>query len=315
MNSITSRTTAEQIAEFYNVDLKGKVAIVTGSNSGTGLETARVFSKFGAKVIIPCRTLEKSNGAIDHIKKTVPEADLVPMQLDLSDLSSIKRFATDFLALNIPLHLLINNAGIMACPKQFTKDGFESQFGVNHLGHFYLTSLLLDKIKASAPARIVNLTSSGSFFFESKEGIDFDNLYGEKHYSPFMVYGQSKLANILHAKELQRRLEGVDVTVTSVHPGAVATNLGRNLGPRALFDMVWNVKKTTSFLIDLANVKYLPEGASTTVYCAVSPDVVKGEYYGDNTIETRFRSQHVDNKALAEKLWKVSEEMIASKLQ
>ncbi|KAI8375836.1 hypothetical protein BD560DRAFT_392066 [Blakeslea trispora] len=316
MNNIASRTTAEQIVKFYKTDLTGKVAIVTGSNSGTGLETARVLSMVGAKVIIPCRTIEKSNGAIKHIKKTVPEADLVPMQLDLSDLLSIKKFATDFLALDIPLHLLINNAGIMACPKAFTKDGFESQFGVNHLGHFYLTNLLLDKLKASTPSRIINLTSSGSYFFENEKGIDFDNLYGEQHYSPFLVYGQSKLANILHAKELQRRFdeERVDVVVTSVHPGAVSTNLGRSLGLSAAFDMAWNVKKEMCFFTDIIHYKQVDEGASTTVYCAVSPDVVKGEFYADNTIETKLRSHHIDNKALAEKLWKVSEEMIASKI-
>lgn len=215
-------TSAEEIFKFYNTDLTGKVVIVTGANSGIGLETARVLSSVGAKAIIPCRTLEKANGAIEHIKKTVPHADLVPMQMDLSDLSTVKSFAQSFLDLDLPLHILINNAGIMACPKSFTKDGFEMQFGVNHLSHFYLTQLLTEKLKASAPARVVIVSSSANSQFVSDKGMDFDNLNAEKKkYNAFSVYGQSKLANIYHAKELQRRFdeEGIDITVTSLHPG------------------------------------------------------------------------------------------------
>jgi retinol dehydrogenase-12 len=134
--------------------------IVTGANPGTGLETAHVLSYIGAKVIIPCRTLEKSNGAVECIEKTVPNADLVLMQLYLSDLASVKAFAQTFFELNLRLNILINNAGVMACPKSFTKDGFETQFGVNHLGHFYLTQLLTEKFKESAQSRIVNVSST-----------------------------------------------------------------------------------------------------------------------------------------------------------
>ncbi|KAI8097956.1 oxidoreductase [Gilbertella persicaria] len=317
MNQINWKTTAGQIVRLYQTDLKGKVAIVAGANSGTGLETARVLSLVGAKVIIACRSLEKSKGAIEHIRTTVPHADLVPMQLDLGDLTTIKKFADDFLSLDLPLHLLINNAGIMACPKSFTKNGFETQFGVNHLGHFYLTSLLTEKIKASAPARIVNVSSSGNYLLASREGIDFDNLNAEKYYAPLGNYAQSKLANILHAKELQCRFdaEDVDVTVTSLHPGVVRTNLGRTTGFVAVVDMLYRMKNYAAALIHLFHIKNVKMGASTNVYCAVFPDVVKGESYADNAVNRRFLNPLANDQELAKKLWTVSEAMLASKIK
>ncbi|OZJ04151.1 hypothetical protein BZG36_03127, partial [Bifiguratus adelaidae] len=205
--AFTWKSTAEDVANAYGIDLKGKVAIVTGPNSGIGLETSRVLAMYQAKVIIPCRTMAKAEGAIEEIKKTVPKADLIPMQLDLGDLSSVRAFAQAFLDLNLPLHILINNAGIMGCPKSYTKDGFEAQFGVNHLGHFLLTSLLSDRLKASAPSRVVIISATGAKFWCPASGIDFDDLQAEKSYQSFKRYGQSKLANILHAKELQRRFD------------------------------------------------------------------------------------------------------------
>jgi retinol dehydrogenase-12 len=309
-------TTAEDLVKIYNTDLTGKVVIVTGSNSGTGLETARVLSSVGAKVIIPCRTLEKSNGAIEYIKKTVPNADLVPMQLDLSDLASVRAFAEAFLELNLPLDILINNAGIMACPKSFTKDGFETQFGVNHLGHFYLTNLLTEKIKASAPSRIVVVSSSANSQLLSSRGIDFSNVNAEKSYSPSTAYGQTKLCNILHAKELQRRFdaEGVDVTVTSLHPGNVESNLVRHVSFSMVLDTICSMRNyKTSFKV-MTTRKKVEVGASTNVYCAISPDVVKGEFYSDNAINTNLLNEQANNEEMAKKLWQVSEQLLSGKV-
>jgi WW domain-containing oxidoreductase len=312
---ITGNSTAEDIANYYKSDLRGKVVIVTGANSGTGLETARVLSSIGAQVIIPCRTLEKSNGAIAHIRETVPQADLIPMQLDLSDLASVKAFAEGFLALNLPLHILINNAGIMACPKDFTKDGFEYQFGVNHLGHFLLVQLLTEKVKASAPSRIVIVSSSANSQLCPRTGIDFGNLSAEKKYSPGLAYGQSKLANILHAKELQRRLdaEGVDVTVTSLHPGNVETNLTRHANVSMAVDFLVNGRNFKTGFREMMHRKHVTVGASTNVYCAVSPDVVKGEFYSDNGVNLDLLNEQANNEEMAKEIWKVSEKMLAEK--
>ncbi|KAL9557299.1 hypothetical protein MBANPS3_001453 [Mucor bainieri] len=308
--TITGKSSAEDVVKFYNTDLTGKVAIITGANSGIGLENARVLSSVAAKVIIPCRTLEKADGAIQEIKKTVPQADLVPMQLDLSDLSSIRAFADAFLALDLPLHILINNAGIMACPKSFTKDGFETQFGVNHLGHFYLTELLTDKLKQSAPARVVIVSSAGA------RGIDFDNLNAEKRYNPTRVYGQSKLANILHAKELQRRFDAqnVDITVTSLHPGVVESNLLRHMSASMLLDSVCATRNYKTSFQEMLKRKQVDVGASTNVYCAVSPDIKKGAFYSDNATNTVLLNEQADNEEMAKKLWDVSDKMIASAL-
>lgn len=311
--TIIYNTSAKEITEIYKTDLTGKVAIVTGANSGIGLETAHVLASVHAKVIIPCRTLEKSNSAIQFIKKTVPEADLIPLQLDLSDLSSIKSFVDSFLQLNLPLNLLINNAGIMGPPKTFTKDGFESQFGVNYLGHFYLTHLLTNKLKSSAPSRIVNVSSSGNYYFCSSEGLDFTNLNAEKYYSRTLAYGQSKLANILHAKELQRRFdrEGVDVIVTSVHPGAVITNLANSSdGLVTLWDTMRRIRSGWTFVKELIYLKKPEVGASTSVYCAVSPDVVKGKHYIDNAESNELLNEQVDNEDMAKELWDISEKLV-----
>jgi WW domain-containing oxidoreductase len=316
IKKIESDSTADDIINYYKTDLKGKVVIVTGSNSGTGLETARVLSLAGAKVIIPCRTLEKSNGAIEHIKQTVPHADLVPIQLDLSDIASVKAFAQAFLDLNLPLDILINNAGVMACPKSFTKDGFETQFGVNHLGHFLLTQLLTDKLKASAPSRIVIVSSSANSQTAPSTGLDFDNLNAEKKYSPCLVYGRSKLANILHAKELQRRFdaESADITVVSLHPGSVSTNLARHASLSMGWDMISNLRNYKTAFQQIRNRKDVAVGSSTNVFCAVSPDVVKGGFYSDNAINTILLNEQADNEEMAKKLWEVSEKMLADKV-
>ncbi|KAG2197599.1 hypothetical protein INT47_006662 [Mucor saturninus] len=311
-HTIDKTTSADDLLKIYNIRLDGKVAIVTGSNTGIGLATARSLASVGAKVIIPCRTLEKAQGAVKVIKETVPEADLIAMQLDLSDLASVRKFAQDFLQLDLPLHILINNAGIMGTPKSFTKDGFESQFGVNHLAHFLLVDLLTEKLKASAPARIVITSSSANSQFVPVSGLDFDNLNSEKEYASFPAYGRSKFANVLHAKELQRRFdaENVDITVTSLHPGYCKSELGRYMSFSSLFNMLRHMK---SFKIGLEIMSYLKTaeiGASTNVFCAVSPDVIKGEFYSDNAVNTYLLHEEANNEAMAKKLFEVSRELV-----
>ncbi|KAL9546212.1 hypothetical protein MBANPS3_006768 [Mucor bainieri] len=317
-SQIKWNTTGEDLVKLYKTDLTGKVAIVTGANSGIGLETARVLASVGAKVIIPCRTFEKAEGAIETIKKSVPNADLVPMKLDLSDLSSISEFSSSFYRLDLPLHLLVNNAGVMGLPKSFTENGFETQFGVNHLGHFYLTESLLGKLKAnaSAGARVVCVSSTGSYHFVGKEGLDFDNLKAEKSYSPAGAYGQSKLANILFAKELQRRFdaEGADIIVTSVHPGTVVTNLGRQFDLYAVWDSFRQARSVFSLAKEAGNYKNIKAGASTSIYCCVSPDAKKGEFYANNEIHRTELNEQADNKEMAKQLWDLSEKLVGKAL-
>ncbi|KAI8637249.1 retinol dehydrogenase 14-like protein [Parasitella parasitica] len=310
-------TSAEDLVKLYKTDLTGKVAIVTGSNSGIGLETARVLALAGATVIIPCRTLEKAHAAIKIIKESVPEAKLVPLQLDLSDLSSIRSFTDAFFELYLPLNLLVNNAGVMAGPKSFTKDGFEVQFGVNHMGHFYLTQLLTNKLKQSAPgARVVCLSSSANYHFLTKEGLDFTNLNAERYYAPMMSYGQAKFANILFAKELQRKFdaEGVDITVTSVHPGAVDSNLGRHLDLYAAWEFIRSTRGFLTLFKEILRFKYVNIGASTSIFCCVSPEVEKGEFYADNAINRSVLNEQADNKEMAKRLWDISEKFLVNKL-
>ncbi|OZJ02729.1 hypothetical protein BZG36_04708 [Bifiguratus adelaidae] len=291
---IQKKTPASKIAEHYADNIKGKVAIVTGSNSGVGLQTAKVLASHGIKVIVPCRTMEKAQGAVDEIKKAVPDADLVPMQLELDSLASIRAFVKSFLDLQLPLHLLINNAGVMACPLSYTKDGFEMQFGVNHLGHFLLTKLLSDKLKAN-PSRVINLTSSASYYFPPSEGIPFDNLDGKKSYNPWTAYGTAKLANILHAEELQRRFdaEGADVICVAVHPGNISTGLQRHIDVGSAFSMMKAASHWSNVFSEFGNAKNVDQGASTTILCASAPDIVKGEFYANNKIENLIRDQHL----------------------
>lgn len=311
-NTIDKTTSADDILKIYNTRLAGKVVVITGSNTGIGLATARSLSSVGAKVIIPCRTLEKAKSAIEVIKKTVPGADLIGMELDLSELASVRTFAKNFIQLDLPLHILINNAGIMGTPKSFTRDGFESQFGVNHLAHFLLVELLTPKLKASAPARIVIVSSSANSQFVPVTGLDFDNLNCEKDYSAFPAYGRSKFANVLHAKELQRRFdaENVDITVTSLHPGFVESELGRYMSISAFINMLRHMKSYQIGLEIMSSHKTTIVGASTTVFCAVSPDAIKGEFYSDNAVNTYLLHEEANNKEMAKKLFEVSQRLV-----
>ncbi|KAK4755315.1 hypothetical protein SAY87_009072 [Trapa incisa] len=227
-----SASTAEEVTE--GIDASGLTVIVTGGASGLGLETARVLALRGAHVIIAARNLRAAEDAKNSILEQCRTANVDVLKLDLCSIQSVRSFVESFKALDLPLNILINNAGVMFCPFQLSEDGIEAQFATNHIGHFLLTELLLDKMKYTArvtgiEGRIVNL-SSLAHAHTYKNGIEFDKINDQRSYEDKKAYGQSKLANILHANELSRRLkeEGANITVNSVHPGLIMTDLMRH---------------------------------------------------------------------------------------
>ena len=206
--------------------LDGKTVVITGGNTGIGLETAVDLAKRNARVILGCRSVERGERAAVEVRKRSGNDNVVFVQLDLASLDSVRKFAAKILEDEPRVDILINNAGIMALPERaLTQDGFEMQFGVNHLGHFLLTNLLLVRIKEAPSARIVNVSSLA----HKRGDMDFDNLNSERSYAPWKAYGTSKLANILFTRSLAKRLQGTNVTTNSLHPGAIMTELARHL--------------------------------------------------------------------------------------
>jgi NAD(P)-dependent dehydrogenase (short-subunit alcohol dehydrogenase family) len=281
-------------------DLSGKVAIVTGANSGIGFEEARALAAKSGTVILACRNQQKGEAALERILQEHPRAKAERMQLDLSDLSSVRRFAGEYADRFDRLDILLNNAGIMAVPYGKTAGGFELQFGTNHLGHFALTGLLIERIRRTPEARVVTVSSGGHRFAE----MDFGNLNAEKGYDPQRAYAQSKLANLLFTYELQRRFEkaGIDAIAAAAHPGWTATNLGPD----------WKmVRLITKIIAQTAEMGALP-----ALYAATAPDVRGGEYYGPGgwqeirgfPAKVRSSARSYD-AAAASRLWSVSETM------
>jgi NAD(P)-dependent dehydrogenase (short-subunit alcohol dehydrogenase family) len=278
---------------------KDRIAIVTGANVGLGFETTRALAEKGMTVIMACRNEQKADAARSSIVKEFPEADLHVLALDLSDLSSVRKFAESFLKRFKQLDLLINNAGVMVPPYEKTVDGFELQMGANYFGHFLLTSLLLPLLEKSEQPRIVNLSSiahrSGQIYF--------DDLHFEKRYSRIKAYGQSKLAMLMFAYELDRQLKANDYKTMSVaaHPGVSNTNLSRYI-PKLLMTVVSPVfKRMTQSPI---------EGAQPQLYAALGADIVGGDYTGpDGPREMAGNAVKVDSmrhskdEAVAKKLW------------
>ncbi|KAE8099435.1 hypothetical protein FH972_017418 [Carpinus fangiana] len=301
-----SASTAEQVTA--GIDASNLTAIVTGGASGIGLETARVLALRRAHVIIAARNMESANAAKQHILKDNETARVDVLKLDLCSLKSIKAFVDSFNALDVPLNILINNAGVMFCPFKLSEDGMEMQFATNHLGHFFLSNLLLEKMKRTARAtgvegRIVNL-SSIAHVHTYKHGIRFEKINDRLGYSDKRAYGQSKLANILHANELSRRLqvEGVNITANSVHPGLIMTPLMR------YSSVMMRMLQVFTFFI----WKNVPQGAATTCYVALHPRVkgVGGKYYVDcNEMQP---SEFARDAALAKQLWDFSNMLVDS---
>ncbi|KAJ1387244.1 Short-chain dehydrogenase/reductase SDR [Sesbania bispinosa] len=299
-----SASTAEQVTE--GIDASNLTAIITGGASGIGLETARVLALRKAHIIIAARNMVSAKKAKQHILQENESARVDIMTLDLCSVKSIKSFVDNFIALDLPLNILINNAGVMFCPFKLSEDGIEMQFATNHLGHFLLTNLLLDKMKQTAKAtgiegRIVNL-SSIAHNYTYRKGIRFDKINHRNGYSNKKAYGQSKLANILHTNELSRRLqeEGVNITANSVHPGVIMTPLMRHSS------YLMHFLKIFTFYI----WKNVPQGAATTCYVALHPRVEgeSGKYFVDCN---EFKpSAFARNKKLATKLWDFSDKLI-----
>ncbi|KAM7531307.1 hypothetical protein LguiB_034717 [Lonicera macranthoides] len=293
-------STAEQVT--HGVDGTGLTAIVTGASSGIGVETTRVLALRGVHVIMAVRNTDSGNKVKEAILKEIPSAKIDVMELDLSSMASVRKFASDYNSLSLPLNLLINNAGVMAPPFMLSKDKIELQFATNHLGHFLLTNLLLETMKDTVreshkEARIVNLSSMGHQFSYS-EGIRFDKINDESSYQSVYAYGQSKLANVLHANELARRLKegGVEITANSLHPGGIPTNLTRHHG---FIDGIVN-------MVGKYVLKSIPQGAATTCYVALNSQVkgVTGEYFADSNIAKP--STMAKDEELAKKLWDLS---------
>jgi NAD(P)-dependent dehydrogenase (short-subunit alcohol dehydrogenase family) len=249
-------------------DQSGKTVIITGANTGIGFETAKSLYEKGAHVILACRDIIKAKSAIDKIAKQSDTGKIEAAVLDLSSLSSVSRFAHAFREKGIPLHLLINNAGIMNPPLTFTAEGFESQYGVNFLGHFALSAHLYPLLAKEEGARIVTLTSLAYTYGI----IDFDNLRSEKSYDAFREYCQSKLANILFTLELQRRIlsKGDKVLSVAAHPGVTKSELSRHM----------STEEINGFSERLGPPMEVAQGALSILYAAVSPDVVNGGFYG-----------------------------------
>ena len=291
MKSFGKSSTAEEVTA--GIDLTGKLALVTGVNSGIGFETLRVLALRGAHVIGTARTLAKAEAACGQVRGSV-----TALACELESQDSIRACARDVQALGRPLDICIANAGIMALPKRELVNGVEKQFATNHLGHFLLIHLLRPKIDAAAGARVV-VVSSAAHFQAPAVGIEFDDLAAERSYGAWRAYGQSKLANVLFAKALARRL-GPTRSANALHPGVIGTNLGRNMNP--LLGAVLGV-------VMRPFGKTIPQGAATTCYVATRPELrgVTGQYFSDCAVKEPSRLAR--DEALAERLWEVSEKL------
>ncbi|XP_056283221.1 retinol dehydrogenase 12 isoform X1 [Pseudoliparis swirei] len=277
------------------VSLDGKTVLITGANTGIGKETAMALAVRGARVIMACRDVGKGEEAADAIRAAHPEARVEVRELDLADTCSIRAFAQKFLGEVNHLHILIHNAGVMMCPYTKTIDGFEMHIGVNHLGHFLLTSLLIGLMKRSAPARVVVVSSLAHNF----GWIRFHDLHSQGSYNSGLAYCQSKLANVLFTRELARRLKGTDVTVNSVHPGTVNSDLTRHSTLMTIFFTVFS-----TFL------KTPREGAQTSLYCAVADELhsISGKHFSD--CAPAFVAPQGRSEETARRLWDVSCELL-----
>ena len=286
-------------------DQTGRTAVVTGANTGLGYETATALAAKGAHVVLAVRNIEKGKAAADLIARAHPGASVAIQELDLTSLDSVRAAADQLRADHDSIDLLINNAGVMMTPKATTKDGFELQFGTNHLGHFALTNLLLDRVLAAPGSRVVTVSSVGHRF--ARNGIRFDDLQWERSYSRVGAYGQAKLANLMFTYELQRRLQGTNTMAVAAHPGGSNTELARNTPApvRVVFDLV------AAYVAQSAEMGALP-----TLRAATDPGVIGGQYYGpDGFGEQRGYPKVVASSAASHdvdaqrKLWAVSEEL------
>ncbi len=276
-------------------NMNGKVCLVTGANSGIGKEAALGLARLGATVVIVARNRKKCEATVSEIRQATGNQNVNLILADLSSMKSVSGLASTFLGEYPKLHVLINNAGTYLPKRITTADGYEAVFATNHLGHFLLTSLLLDLLKTSAPSRIINVTS------EAHRGakIDFEDLMQEKKYSAFKAYHQSKLANVLFTYQLAKVLEGTGVTVNCLHPGVVRTGFGKDMG--GLFSI--SVKLAGPLMMSPA------KAAQALVYMASAPELenVSGKHFAKGKEKESSRESH--DMHAAERLWQVSEDL------
>jgi WW domain-containing oxidoreductase len=288
-------STAEEVTA--GIDLTGKTMLVTGCNSGLGLEAVRVLRLRGAHVVGTARTEQKARDA----GASMSGGTFTPLACELSDPSSVRACVAAVKEKGLKLDVILANAGIMALPKLEKAHGYELQFFTNHIGHFMLITSLLDQL--TDDARVV-IVSSGAHNNAPKETIQFDNLSGDRGYSAWANYGQSKIANILFAKELSRRFAGTRKTANALHPGVIQTNLGRH--------MVGAIGRAVFGVAAAIALKNIPQGAATEVYLAANPGAagITGQYWSDcNPKEPR---KDANDAAIARRLWEESEKIVAS---
>ena len=310
-----AKTTTDDV--LRGVDLSGKLALVTGGSGGLGLETARALAAASARVVLAARSAEKTAAALQTIREQVPGAQVESLELDLASLASVRAAAARFFAGHDRLDLLINNAGVMASPLGRTADGFEMQFGTNHLGHFLLTCLLAPALLAAAPARIVNLSSGGHVISD----VHWDDPNFERHdYEKWTAYGQAKTANVLFSVELERRLGARGVHAYAVHPGMIMTELGRHLTSddrKALQAMAESAPRGRSGGGGgggLPPFKSIPAGAATSVWAATAPELTQrgGTYLEDCAVSSGHAAWARDADA-ARRLWTLSEQLVGER--
>ncbi|XP_055495348.1 retinol dehydrogenase 13-like isoform X1 [Leucoraja erinacea] len=282
--------------------VSGKTIIITGANTGIGKESARELARRGGRIIMACRNMEKCEAAAQEIRGETLNHHVYARHLDLASLKSVREFAKKVTEEEENINILINNAAIMRCPHWQTEDGFEMQFGVNHLGHFLLTNLLLEKLKNCGKSRIINVSSLAHVVGE----IDFDDLNWEKRkYNTKAAYCQSKLANVLFTKELAKRLVGSDVTVNAVHPGVTNTELGRHTGMyKSSFSST--VLGPLFFLL----VKSPKQGAQPSVYLSVAEELegVSGKYF--DTMKQKDPAPQAADEKTSRQLWETSARLV-----
>ena len=314
-----AETTTDEVLE--GVDLTGKRIVITGTSSGLGEESARALAAKGASVTMAARNPEKNQAAAERIRASVPGADLELRTLDLGSLESVRTFAKEFLADHDRIDVLLNNAGVMACPRGETADGFEMQLGTNHIGHFLLTVLLAPAIVAAAPSRVVTLSSGAHGICD----VDLDDPWFERReYQAWDAYGQAKSANALFALELQRRLGPKGVTSLSVHPGMIMTELGRHLTPELMEQMQTRAEDRAEQAgaapdAPAMTFKSVEAGAATQVWAATAPGLTAhgGAYLADcqlgdpgGNTAGRGVMPHVQDADSARRLWTATEEWI-----
>jgi NAD(P)-dependent dehydrogenase (short-subunit alcohol dehydrogenase family) len=297
-------TTTDEVLDGVRLD--GRTAVVTGASTGLGLETARALAVAGAHVVLAVRSHDKGEASLATVRQRVPGAELAYELLDLASLASVRAFAERFLATHDRLDLLINNAGVMFTPLERTAEGFELQLGTNHLGHFLLTALLAPALVAGAPARVVNLSSGG----HRSSDIHWDDPnYQSRPYDKFESYGQSKTANILFTRELERRFGDHGVHAFAVHPGMIVTDLGRYMTSEDRHELGERFKRSPTGTRPV--YKSVEAGAATSVWAAVAPELDGhgGAYLADTELSDDDAPWTRD-AASAARLWTLSEELV-----